>query len=68
MSGLSLALMNLAIKIYKLLLEETGTPAGWYPLIIGYDTLPTLPADLDLPSLPQELLDYLATHERINPR
>jgi len=47
-------------------LEETGTPAGWYPLITGYDTLPTLPGDLDSPPLPQGLLDYLKTHERIN--
>ena len=48
------------------IIDDTGTPAGWYPLIAGYDTLPTLPTDLDLPPLPQELLDYLATHERIN--
>ena len=48
------------------ILEETGTPAGWYPLIVGYDTLATLPLNLDLPSLPQELLDHLATHERIS--
>ena len=29
--------------------DETGTPAGWYPLIAGYDTLPTLPNNLDIP-------------------
>ena len=48
-------------------LEETGTPAGWYPLIAGYDTFPTLPGDLDLPPLRQGLLDYLTTHDRISP-
>ncbi len=46
---------------------NTGTPAGWYPLITNYDALPTLPDDLDLPALPQELFDYLAAHERISP-
>src|SRR5260221_10249552 len=49
------------------ILDETGIPAGWYPLIVGYDTLPTIPADLDLPLLPEELLDYLTTHKRISP-
>lgn len=45
--------------------EETGTPAGWYPLITNYDALPALPDKLDLPPLPQELFEYLATHERV---
>ena len=45
--------------------DETGTPAGWYPLITGYGTLPTLPNNLDIPPLPQELFDYLAEHKRI---
>lgn len=48
-------------------IEETGTPAGWYPLITNYDTLPALPDDLDLPALPPELFEYLASHERISP-
>jgi hypothetical protein len=26
-------------------LEETGTPAGWFPLINGYDALPPLPTN-----------------------
>ncbi len=49
------------------ILEETGTPVGWFPLIRGYDTLPILSTNIDLPPLPQELFDYLSTHERINP-
>jgi hypothetical protein len=48
-------------------LNETGIPAGWFPLIAGYDALPLLPAELDLPPLPQELFDYFETHERIDP-
>lgn len=46
-------------------MDETGTPAGWYPLITGYDTIPTLPENLDIPPLPQELLFYIAEHKRI---
>jgi len=45
--------------------QSTGTPAGWYPLIAGYDTLPALPDNIDIPPLPQELFDYLAEHKRI---
>jgi hypothetical protein len=46
---------------------ELGIPAGWHPLIAGYDALPELPAGLDLPPLPQEVTDYLTAHERISP-
>ena len=46
---------------------DTGTPVGFHPLIIGYDALPELPTDLDLPPLPPEVTDYLAAHERISP-
>jgi hypothetical protein len=48
-------------------LAETGTPAGWHPLISGYDDLPALPDGLDLPPLPQEVHAYLAAHERRSP-
>ena len=48
-------------------LDETGTPAGWYPLILGRDTVPALPIDLDLPPLTQQAFDRLAGHERIEP-
>jgi len=41
---------------------ETGTPAGWHPLIVGYDTLPPLPEGL--PEIPSEVLASLQTHER----
>ncbi|MCC6629586.1 MAG: hypothetical protein IT340_19580 [Chloroflexi bacterium] len=51
----------------QVLLGETGVPAGWYPLIADYDTLPMLPADLALPCIPREVLDVLATHKRIMP-
>jgi hypothetical protein len=53
-------------------IRETGTPAGWHPLIAGYDALPADPSAgsgqaVDLPPLPQEVIDYLARHERIRP-
>jgi hypothetical protein len=49
------------------ILQDTGTPAGWFPLIAGYDALPDLPTNLDLPPLPPEVGAYLAAHERIRP-
>lgn len=47
--------------------SELGTPAGWYPLVVGYETLPCSYADSDLPPLPQEVLDSLAAQPRIHP-
>ncbi len=41
-------------------LDETGTPAGWYPLIVGYDTLPEAPDGIELPD---GLTEFLATLE-----
>ncbi|GAB4206658.1 MAG: hypothetical protein OHK0022_33930 [Roseiflexaceae bacterium] len=46
-------------------LDETGTPAGFHPLLTGYDALPELPPELDLPPLPGEVLEHLAQHRRI---
>jgi len=45
--------------------RETGTPAGFHPLIAGYDALPELPAELELPELPSEVLEYLERHPRL---
>ncbi len=45
----------------RAVLDETGTPAGWYPLIAGYDALPPLPDGL---SVPGGLMVHLAQHER----
>lgn len=42
-------------------LDETGTPAGWFPLIADYDAPPELPSEL---SVPAELLEPLAREER----
>lgn len=47
------------------ILQETGIPAGWHPLITGYGTLPELPPGL--PSILPELIEYLAAHEFISP-
>ncbi len=41
--------------------DETGTPAGWSPLLSGHDALPSLP---DAIALPRELLNALASTER----
>lgn len=45
-------------------LDETGTPAGWFPLIEGYDALPPLPDGL--PEIPREVFEFLGRHERRN--
>jgi hypothetical protein len=42
-------------------LDETGTPAGWFPLIAGYDAIPALPEGVEVP---QSLLAPLAREER----
>lgn len=45
----------------RAVLDETGTPAGWFPLIAGYDQIPSLPQGL---SVPQDLLESLVGLER----
>lgn len=61
------AAYNLTPTEADIIESETGTPAGFHPLLAGYDALPELPADLDLPELPGEVLEYLEQHERISP-
>ena len=51
----------------QVVLDETGFPSGWYPLLAGYAIVPELTTDLDLSPLPHEVLDYLTAHERIHP-
>ena len=46
-------------------IAETGTPAGWFPMIQRYDVLPPLPEGL--PEIPADVLESLQTHERLNP-
>lgn len=58
---------QLSKESIEAIIDETGTPAGWFPLIVGYDALPELPDEIGLPELPQELHTYLAAHERIVP-
>lgn len=43
------------------ILEETGTPAGWFPLVAGHDTVPDLPSDL---AAPAQLFAPLGDHDR----
>jgi len=52
-------------ELTGIILSETGTPAGFFPLIAGHNALPPFPDDL--PPLPAEVLDYLAGHEQITP-
>ncbi|MDM8532157.1 BREX-1 system adenine-specific DNA-methyltransferase PglX [Anaerolineales bacterium HSG25] len=52
---------NLSENSLTITIAETGTPAGWHPLIKGYDSLPPLPNGL---TLPPELLTYLEQHDR----
>jgi hypothetical protein len=46
-------------------LDETGTPAGWFPLIYRYDALPSLPGGLA--KIPAEVFEFLQTRRRLNP-
>ena len=41
-------------------IDETGVPAGWNPLIVGYDRLPEAPDGIEIP---EGLTDFLATLE-----
>ncbi|MDO9541945.1 MAG: BREX-1 system adenine-specific DNA-methyltransferase PglX [Kiritimatiellia bacterium] len=59
-------LFNLTENSIEIVIGETGTPAGWFPLIAGYDALPPLPEGL--PDIPAEVLDFLHTHERRAPK
>ncbi len=47
----------------KMIADETGTPAGWHPLIKGYDTIP----ETDVCEIPKEVIEYLNNHMRISP-
>jgi hypothetical protein len=44
----------------RIITDETGTPAGWFSLIQGYDPLPPLPDGL--PKIPQEVLEFFSQH------
>jgi hypothetical protein len=46
------------------ILDETGTPAGWHPLVAGYDAIPPFPDDI---KLDPDLLVPLMDHPRIKP-
>jgi len=61
---------SIVFKSYKVpqkdiesVIDETGTPAGWHPLIAGYDTIP----EIDICEIPKEVIEYLNNHKRINP-
>lgn len=43
--------------------EETGIPAGWYPLIGGFDEIPPIPEGLS--EIPREVEQNLHRHDRL---
>ena len=45
------------------IIEETGMPAGWYPLIKGYDTFSAIPNDL--PEISYEIQKIFQGHQRL---
>jgi len=45
----------------QVITDETGIPAGWYPMIVNYDEPPQAPDQLELP---HELFPFLETLER----
>lgn len=61
---LSILAYGVTPSFVEAVVSETGTPAGWHPLITTYDTIP--PLSNDLPEIPQEIPDHLAEHERRN--
>lgn len=55
------ALDNVPASELREVLEETGVPAGWHPLLVGYDRLPKAPTGIEAPG---GLADFLASLER----
>ncbi len=58
---------SLSDAVIEIIVNDTSIPAGWFPLIAGYDILPELPDEFDLSQLPAEFFDFIKTHRRINP-
>ncbi len=48
-------------------LDETGAPAGWFPLIQSYDIFLDLPSDLQPYGLPSELAEFFKNLHRVDP-
>lgn len=55
------AAVGLTSADVETLTNDLGTPAGWFPLVVGYDAAPDLPPQLNVPA---EVLDALAREER----
>ena len=51
---------NSAPSDVQAVIDETGVPAGWNPLIVGYDRLPEAPDGIEIPD---GLTEFLATLE-----
>jgi len=57
--------LQLSPIVISQILNETGTPSGFYPLIINYNTLPRQPDKLV--ELPTEVITYLNEHDCVSP-
>ena len=57
---------ELGAEDVQAVIDETGVPAGWSPLIAGYDRLPEAPDGIEIPA---GLADFLATleHRQLSP-
>ena len=51
---------ELGAEDVQAVIDETGVPAGWQPLIVGYDRLPEAPEGIEIPA---GLGEFLATLE-----
>ncbi len=54
---------KLSVDDKNIVTTEIGTPAGWFPLIQGYDEIPSSP--VGLPNLPEEVINFIEHRKRI---
>ncbi len=61
-------LSELQAEDMQTIFNDLGTLAGWHPLIQSYDKIPYIKSIVPcLPEIPNEVIDYLNNHKRINP-
>lgn len=56
---------NFNNSVLREIFSETGTPAGWFPLITSYDSLPMLPEEIS--ELLEDVVMFLNEQQRIKP-
>ncbi len=60
-------IIQLSDKEIETMISETGLPAGWFPLVTNYDSVPPLVTGGNLLPIPHGVIDYLVQHERMSP-